>query len=47
MTVTIDKTGVLVIQAENELEAYALTKWGEENEDRERPRMVVVCDKEE
>jgi hypothetical protein len=31
MTATIDKDGILMIEAETELEAYALSKWADEN----------------
>ena len=31
MKVSMDKTGVLIVKAENHLEAYALRKWCEEN----------------
>lgn len=31
MKVSIDKTGILIVKAENHLEAYALRKWCEEN----------------
>jgi len=31
MKVTIDKQGIMVVQAENELESYALGKWGIDN----------------
>lgn len=47
MTVELTKDGLLKVEAENELEAYALKKWIEENmeivENQKLNKSIVVC----
>lgn len=41
MKVEIDISGMLTIEAENGLEAYALKKWSEDNTTKSRPNLIV------
>lgn len=47
MTVELTKDGLLKVEAENELEAYALKKWIEDNkeviENQALNKNIVVC----
>lgn len=46
MKAIIDKTGMLTIYSETELESYALNQWCKENKEIHCKKLTMVCDEE-